>query len=241
MERNTKDTCMHRPSSLIFLIALPLFAAFNFSPMSQSIDLGEQRRGAQFLIENDGASNIAVELSVRERRMAEDGTETLGETTDITVFPPQIIIPPGDKRTVRVSYTLKDIPEREKNYRLIAEQLPLKVDAKSKAQAGIKMLMKYVAALYATPPNTRADIKLISHKRVGEELLLELENQGGRHRLVTNPVLRYVKEGKQGELRSADLPGLAGENVLAGQRRLFRIKSPKEIPLGAKVDLKIDD
>ncbi len=228
-------------SPLIFLIALPLLAAFNFSPMSQSIDLGEQRRGAQFLIENDGASNIAVELSVRERRMGEDGTETLNETTDITVFPPQIIIPPGDKRTVRVSYTLKDMPEKEKNYRLIAEQLPLKVDAKTKDQAGIKMLMKYVAALYATPPNTRPDIKLLSYKKTGDELLLELENQGGRHRLVTNPVLRYEKEGIKGELRSADLPGLGGENVLAGHRRLFRIKSLKTIPPGAKVDLRIDD
>ncbi len=232
---------MCRPSPLLFLIALPLLAAFNFSPMSQSIDLGEQRRGAQFLIENDGASNIAVELSVRERQMSEDGTETLAETKDITVFPPQIIIPPGEKRTVRVNYTLKDMPEREKNYRVIAEQLPLKVDAKTKDQAGIKMLMKYVAALYASPPNTRAEIKLLSYTKTGDELLLELENQGGRHRLVTNPVLRYVKEGVKGELKGTDLTGLAGENVLAGQRRRFRIKTLKIIPPGAKVDLRIDD
>jgi fimbrial chaperone protein len=226
---------------LPLLAMLPLLLAFNFSPMSQSIDLGEGRRGTQFLIENEGADNVAVELSVKSRALDEKGVETLSATSDISVFPPQIIIPPGEKRTIRVTYNLKDKPEFEKNYRVIAEQLPLKVDAKTKDQAGIKMLMKYVAALYATPADSKADVKLVSHQSDGKEMTLIIENKGQRHQLINNPVIKFIQNGKKGELKTADLVGVAGENVLAGQKRVFVIKTSKTIPKDAKVELKIND
>lgn len=225
---------------LLLLLGLPFLFAFNFSPMSQSIE-SEGKKAAQFLIENDGASNVAVELTVKTREMNEKGEEILTDTNDLAVFPPQVIIPPGEKRTIRVNYTLKDIPQIEKNYRVIAEQLPLKVDSKTKDQAGIKMLMKYVAALYVTPTDAKPEIKLISHSGDGKELKLTVENSGKRHQLLTNPVVKFIHDGKKGELKTSDLTGLAGENVLAGLKRTFLIKTPKTIPKDAKVELKIND
>jgi fimbrial chaperone protein len=225
---------------LLLLLSLPFMFSFNFSPMSQSIEV-EGKKAAQFLIENDGASNVAVELTVRTREMNENGEEVLTDTSDLAVFPPQVIIPPGEKRTIRVNYTLKDIPQIEKNYRVIAEQLPLKVDKKTKDQAGIKMLMKYVAALYVTPSDAKPEIKLISHSGDGKDLKLTVENSGKRHQLLTNPVVKFIHEGKKGEFKTSDLTGMAGENVLAGQKRTFTIKTSKAIPEAAKVELKIND
>lgn len=225
---------------LLFLM-FPFLFSFNFSPMSQSIDLGQNRKGAQFLIENDTASNIAVELTVKERQMDENGVEKLLDTKAVTIFPPLIIVPPKEKRTIRVSYNEKDVIKKEQNFRVIAEQLALNVDEKKKDKAGIKLLMKYVAALYATPPEAKSDLKLISHKSDGKILTLVVENKGNKHQLLTNPVISFLQNGKKGELKTDELKGFAGENVLAGQKRVFKIKSTVDLKDKARVELKVND
>lgn len=226
---------------LSILFILPLLFSFTFSPMSQSIDLSQSRRGAQFLIENEGTSNIAVELSVKEREMDENGVEKLLDTKEVTVFPPQIIIPPKEKRTIRVNYNSKNIPDKEQNFRVIAEQLPLNVDEKKRDQAGIKLLMRYVAALYATPGEAKSDVKVISHESDGQFLTLVLENRGRKHQLLTNPVIKYLHNGKKHEVKAHAFKGFAGENVLNGQKRTFKIKTQMTIPKDARVELKIND
>lgn len=223
------------------LLFLPFLFAFNFSPMSQTIELGEGKKGGQFLIDNEGGTNIAVELTVKERKMDEEGNETLLETKDISVFPPQVIIPPREKRTIRVQYTSKEELTSEKSYRVIAEQLPLKVDAKTKDQAGIQMLMKFVAALYATPAGAKSDVKVVSQTSNGKELVLILENKGNRHQLLNNPVLKYLFAGEKGEMKAGELTGLTGENILAGNKRKFVIPSKKIIPSGSRIELKINE
>lgn len=226
---------------MFLLFFLPFIFAFNFSPMSQTIDLGEGKKGGQFLIENEGKTNIAVELTVKERKMGEDGEETLLETKDISIFPPQIIIPPGEKRTIRVQYTSTEELKSEKSFRVIAEQLPLKVDEKTKDQAGIQMLMKFVAALYATPAGAKPEVKVVSQTSNGKELVLLLENKGNRHQLLNNPLLKYLFAGEKGELKANELAGLTGENILAGQKRQFKISTKKIIPQGARLELKLND
>jgi fimbrial chaperone protein len=226
---------------LLFILILPLLYSFSFSPMSQSIDLSQSRKGAQFLIENPSNSSIAVELTVKERDMDENGEETLRDTKDITVFPPQIIVPAKEKRTIRVSYLAKDIPSGEKNYRVIAEQLPLNVDEKRKERVGVEMLMRFVAALYATPTDAKSDIKLESYSADGKTLTLVIHNSGNKHQLMSNPVLRFTHNGDKQELKAKELQGFSGENVLAGKRRIFKIKSSVTIPSNAKVELKLND
>lgn len=223
------------------LLFLPFIFAFNFSPMSQTIEVGEGKRSGQFLIENEGGTNIAVELTVKERNMDEDGNETLTDTKDISIFPPQIIIPPREKRTIRVSFNSKEELKVEKNFRVIAEQLPLKVDSKTKDQAGIQMLMKFVAALYAAPAGSKPEVKVLSQTSNGKELVLLLENTGARHQLLNNPTLKYLHQGSKGELKSGELKGLAGENILAGKKRKFVIQSSKVIPQGSRLEIKLHD
>lgn len=226
---------------VLALLFLPLLFAFNFSPMSQTIEIGEGKKNAQFLIENESESNIAVELSVKERTMDESGKETLNDTKEVSIFPPQVIVPPHEKRTVRVIYSGPVDIKVEKNYRVIAEQLGLNVDKKTKDKAGIKVLMQYIAALYASPESGKPEIKVLSQTSNGKEMVIVIENQGARHQLLNNPVLKYIHAGEKGEIKGADLPGLPGENVLAGQKRTFRIETKKVIPVGAKLELKLHD
>lgn len=225
----------------ILLFIFPFLFSFTFAPMSQTIELADDRQAVQFFLENDGPVSMAVELTVKERSMDQTGNETLAVTTEVKVFPPQVIIPAGEKRAIRVSYSGSKDLKSEKSYRVIAEQLPLNVDAKTKAKAGIQMLMKYVAALYVAPPNTKSDLKILSHSTNGKEIKLLIENGGGRHQLLNAPLLKYSLKDKKHEIKSADLQGLAGENVLAGTKREFVIKSTISIPADTKLELKFND
>lgn len=225
----------------ILVFIFPFLFSFTFAPMSQTIELSNDRQAVQFFLENDSPSSMAVELTVKERNMDQAGKETLAETQEVKVFPPQVIIPAGEKRAIRVSYSgAKDL-KSEKSYRVIAEQLPLNVDAKTKEKAGIQMLMKYVAALYVAPANTKSDLKILSHSSNGKVIKLLIENSGGRHQLLNAPVLKYSVKDKKQEIKAEDLQGLAGENVLAGTKREFVIKSTKLLPADAKLELKFND
>lgn len=225
----------------IFLAFLPFIYSFTFAPMSQTIELSDDRKAVQFFLENDSPLSMAVELTVRARSLDVKGIETLEPTQEVKVFPPQVIIPAGEKRAIRVSYSGDKDLKIEKNFRVIAEQLPLKVDIKTKEKAGIQMLMKYVAALYVAPSNTKPEIKVLSHSSNGKVIKLLIENSGGRHQLLNAPILKYSIDNKKHEISASDLKGLAGENVLAGTKREFVIESTKTIPTNVKVELKINE
>lgn len=225
----------------ILVLIFPFLFSFTFAPMSQTIELSDNRQAVQFFLENDSPSSMAVELTVKERNMDQAGNETLKTSEEVKVFPPQVIIPAGEKRAIRVSYSGPKDLKIEKSYRVIAEQLPLNVDAKTKEKAGIQMLMKYVAALYVAPSSTKSDLKILSHSTNGKELKILIENSGGRHQLLNAPVLKYSLKDKKQEISAAELQGLAGENVLAGTKREFVIKTTKSIPSDTKLELKFND
>ena len=225
----------------IFVLIFPFLYSFTFAPMSQTIELSDNRQAVQFFLENDSPASMAVELTVKERSMDQKGIETLNPSDEVKVFPPQVIIPAGEKRAIRVSYSGNKDLKVEKSFRVIAEQLPLNVDAKTRQKAGIQMLMKYVAALYVAPSNTKSDLKILSHSTNGKELKMLIENSGGRHQLLNAPVLKYSIKDKKHELKANELQGLAGENVLAGSKREFVIKSANSIPSDVKLELKFND
>lgn len=225
---------------LIFLF-LPFIFSFTFSPMSQTIDLGEKQKATQYLIENNSDQKMAVELSVKERKMDEKGEETLSDTKEMAIFPPQIIIPPGDKRTIRVSWTGSEIPKTEKNFRVIAEQLDLKVDAKSKNKSGVKMLMKYMATLYLTPDEAEASLAISSFQSNGKELTFTIQNSGNLHKILAEPKLTFTHDDKKIQFATSELTGVAGENVLGNSRRTFVVKTNKAIPDKSKATIKVND
>ncbi|MGE3611694.1 MAG: molecular chaperone [Bacteriovoracaceae bacterium] len=223
---------------LLFLLFIPLIYGFSFNPMSQSIELSEEQKSAQFLLENDSNEKMAVELTVKIRKMDEKGNETLPETKELTVYPPQVIIPPKEKRTIRVNWLGDNKLTTEKAFRVIAEQLPLNVDEKVKRKSGIKMLMKYIAALYVTPKDARSKVEIESYQTTTEELIITVHNKGNKHQILTDPTINF---GDKITLKAKDLAGLAGENIMASSRRIFRVKGKHNIPKDLKTLIKINE
>jgi fimbrial chaperone protein len=207
------------------IFALPFLFAFKFHPMSQSIELSEKQKAVQFWLENDSEEKLGIELTVKERQMDEMGQETLPDTSEITIFPPQVIIPPKEKRAVRVSYSGSSDLKAEKSFRVIAEQLPVKVDEKTKRRSGIQMMMKYMAALYVTPQNADSSIEISSVETQATKLLVTVSNKGNKHQILVSPVLTINSSNTKHVLKEKDLQGFAGENVLANSKRTFTLFS----------------
>ncbi len=225
---------------LAILVALPFLFSFKFNPMSQEIELESGKKSVQFIAENETNENMAIEFSVKERKMDNLGKEELPATSVIAVFPPQLIIPPKEKRTIRVNYSGPTDIGQELSFRVIAEQLPLNVENKKKA-SGIQMLMRYMAALYVTPKDVESKLETSFKTSSAGEFALVVKNSGKKHQIINKPTLVINKGSKKWVLKEADLKVLQGENVLAGSERLFTVKSREAYPTDAEVTLKVEE
>jgi len=226
---------------ILILSFLAFLCSFKFHPMSQSIELSDKQKAVQFWLENDSDEKLGIELTVKERHMDQNGVETLPDSTDIKVFPPQVIIPAKEKRAVRVSYSGTGDITVEKSYRVIAEQLPVKVDEKTKRRSGIQMLMKYLAALYVTPENAESKIDIAEVKSSEKKLLITVSNKGNKHQILGKPVLTIKSGNTKHVLKEKELQGFAGENVLANSVRTFSVSSNLKLGPDAKATLSIED
>ncbi|MBY0515834.1 MAG: fimbria/pilus periplasmic chaperone [Bacteriovoracaceae bacterium] len=224
---------------LIFTLIFIFCSGFSLTPMSHVIELKNNEKQAQFLLDNPTSEPMAVEVSLRDRIQKEDGSEETPVTKDLTAYPPQLIVPPKEKRAIRVQWR-GEKPKLEKSYRLIAEQLPLQVDGKVKKGSGIKMLLKYVAALYVDPGETSSKLEVIKIEPTDKDLQITVINKGSRHQLLKDPVLVLSHKDEKIKLSENDLKGLAGENLLAGATRIFKIPSQTKVNSKFQGVLKVD-
>lgn len=208
---------------LCLLLSLKAYA-FKFSPMSTSIDLDDKKKSTQFYLENDTNQPIAIIVKAMTREMDQKGLEINKDVKDeISVYPNQMIIPPNEKRSVKVSWLGKDLLEKEGAYRLVAEQLPIELEKGKKDKANIKVLLRYVAALYINNSKTIPKIELKKIEQTDKSISLIVENLGTRHQVLFNASLYVMNEKgkKEMTIKADDLKGLSGENVLAGKTRVF--------------------
>lgn len=225
---------------LIFLFVLPFVFSFKFSPMTQTIDAGNGESKAKFEIENNTAEPIPVVISVVERIQLPDGSEKLPAAKNLKAFPPQLIVPPKDKRSVRIDWSGGKDFKREKSFRVIAEQVPLNLNKNGKESAGIKMLLRYQAALYVDPGQTRPDL-VVSDFSLGKELKITLENKGSAHQYLNGVRIKFVKGDKVLNVDPSDLKKMEGQNVLANSKRLFRLRAPKGLNKDFKGIIEFDN
>ncbi|MFW6292383.1 MAG: molecular chaperone, partial [Spirochaetota bacterium] len=237
------------PRSVVRLLAGPLLLiactvsvhAFSFEPISQDYETTGPRASHVFRVTNTTSERIAVQISVRPRRIELDGTEIQGKEADeFVVFPRQMLLDPGDRRSVRVRWSGPADIESEQAYRIIAEQVPVNLGEEAPTQGGaIRLTYRYEGSLYVIPPGATPNVVIESVEQVVRDearfLRLVIANQGNRHRLLSDPTIVLADEPggtTLAELGADDLPGLAGENMLAGSRREFIVPAPEALPAG---------
>lgn len=217
---------------LFFIISFNAFA-FKYTPMSLTLENKNGQNAALVYLENDSNAPIAIQLTVTKRIMKIDGSEDQPEElNDIDVYPNQMIIQPFEKKSVKVSYKGSEFDGPEKAFRIIAEQLPIDLEKNNKKKKGnVKILLRYVGALYVDNGKTESKIELKSFTATEKILKLNLENTGTKHQVLGNLKLQFIKGKNKIELASNELKNFSGENILPKMEREFVLPKNEKLKI----------
>ncbi len=195
--------------------------AFRLSPLSSQIVLGKNKNTTVYQITNNSEKPMAIQVEIIKRIMDIDGGEKTPEVAQglFSVFPNQLILKKGEKRGIKVTYLGDKNFDLEKSYRFKIEQLPIDFDKSKKT--GIKILMKYMAALYVKKEHFKSKVILLGVKEEKDHYIIELENQGNSRQLLRKLRLD-IGNGKR-FVESDQLKNFSGENILAGNKRRFSV------------------
>ena len=139
---------------VISIILMPIqVLAFELFPMVQGVDDIGKGTSTFFKVTNTSLVPLPLEMTTSKRSVQFNNEETLLETDDLMVFPPQILIPPGKSQTIKVQYI--GAPKQfAESYRLIVTQLPLKSESEKDA---IQMLFRIGALVFVSPQSAKDD------------------------------------------------------------------------------------
>jgi len=211
---------------ILALAAAAAAGAFSFVPMSASMAPSGAQSVLSFKVTNDSTQTIAVVLSVMTRSMDMEGKETneaVGK--EFSIFPTRVVVQPNSFQTVKIQYKGSPSLSRELCYRVIAEQIP--IDFSKQETSGVKVLFRYIAALYVTPPKVAP--KLSVESAVGgtkdgvKGLKVVLKNSGTRHALMSESVMKIQETASSMpiSLSGEHMAAFEGQNMLPASTRSF--------------------
>jgi fimbrial chaperone protein len=236
--------------------------AFNFEPITQDYTPSGKGANHVFRVANPGTEKIAVKISIRPRSIEPDGTEIQGdESNQFMIYPRQMILNQNESRSIRIKWNGESNPPSELPFRIIAEQVPVSFAEVQPLEGGkITLTYRYEGNIYIVPPDAKPELSIKSIKRENETeiisetvyetegekqvekiietkvehefLVLEIENTGTRHTLLSKIEVKLKRDENDSNpimLTDDKLKGVAGENMLAGTTRLFRIPIPAGI------------
>lgn len=198
-----------------------------------------------YRIENDSPEPAAVQVSMARREMDENGREHLIDAEDeFAVFPPQIVLAPGEAKTVRVQWIGDPAPKAELSYRIVVEQLPVELGAPRKG-GQVRLLVRYEGSVYVAPGGVQSALSVVECNPTqaadgSPRLEVAVRNAGTAHAILANAKLTLrLEDGRTVVLAGDKLKGLDGENVLAGKLRRFAVPWPDglgRVKLAASID-----
>ena len=226
----------------LFAIGIPVYG---FQPdfPKNTFDITGSGKTRSLLITNKDPNILAVEISIVPREIDSDGQEFLGDPSpDFDVYPPQVLINPGEDAYVTLVWKGEKALSSEQAYRVVSNEVPFQDG--SKFQSGKIQLVigrRFLHAAYVKPPKVKPDIRLsaltVSANATTTNLVVTLENRGKAHQIVSDfgvSITNYVDDGRVIPL---DKPVLLKDpafrkrvNLLVGGRREYVIPWPAGLP-----------
>lgn len=206
-------------------------AAFKFFPISMDFAATGTGAVASFQAVNDTAQTIALKLTVFGRSMDEAGNDLLTEApADFQIYPARLVLKPEQQQRIRVQYRGPTAAGLERAYRIVVEQVPVDFADQDKS-AGLKILFRYVGALYVLPDKPEHQVVVAGLERLeqpqGSQLKITLRNTGSAHVILNNLKLQLSSASGPLVLEPAALGDLNGCNILAGASRSLLLPWPK--------------
>ena len=210
------------------LVAGPA-AAFNFTPIDATLRPAGSGATQTFSVENPSPGPVAVEITMHTREMTPDGDDVLAPAGDLfTVYPSQLILQAGGRQSVRVQWNGPAELDRERAFRLIAEELPIQLEEDDEEGAGLDLLVRYVASVYVQPQGTQARLS-IEPQASDEGVVLLVRNQGTMRAVLRDEDYAIYADGEAIELGEAQREALSAVNVLAGHTRRLAIPDSQDL------------
>ncbi|MBE9108180.1 molecular chaperone [Nodosilinea sp. LEGE 07298] len=241
---------MKRPLKLLLTVLFLVLVrvnpamAFQFRPMSQVFAPSGADATRSYEVVNDEDDRIAVEVSVVERHMNLDGTETYQPAEDdFLIYPAQIILEPGATQVVRVSWLGDPEPAQELAFRLVAEQLPISLvdpsqPAPERPVGQVQILLRYMGSLFVRPAGVQADVHIESvmpqnNAQGATDLAVTFANTGSASASLRDLSLSLTAQGQSVTLSSDQIKDITGTTVLPGQSRRYLLPWPANLPQGS--------
>ncbi len=79
-------------------------SAFEVTPITKDFDPSGRGANQSFQLTNDRDEQVTVSVSVATRQVDADGKEIHNPTTDFTVFPTEVVLPPRGAQVVRARW-----------------------------------------------------------------------------------------------------------------------------------------
>lgn len=234
------------------LFAVPVFAAFDLTPIIATVTPGGPGATTSFTLSNADDTKTPVQITIVKREPDESGNEKHEETADIgemfQIFPSQLILNPKEQRTVRVTYVGDPKIKRELAFRVIAEEFPINVTddqkVKKKAVASIAIATKYVGSLYVTPTGSKPDLSIEATMNTAtagkKELVLVMENKGTEHIILKNAKYKAVTAKKDYDLPKETVEAIGPQNILAGRVRKIVVPWPSNVPTTGPIKVTVE-
>ncbi|MEE4331409.1 MAG: fimbria/pilus periplasmic chaperone [Wenzhouxiangella sp.] len=210
------------------VVHMPGFA-FNFTPIDATLRPAGSGATQTFSVENPSPSPVAVEITMYSRDITEEGEDLLTSADGLfVVYPSQLILQPGGRQSVRVQWTGPVELDEEQAFRLIAEELPIRLDEGDEEGAGLELLVRYVASVYVQPQGAEARLS-IEPETTDDGIGLVVRNQGTMRAVLRTADYALYADGEPVVLSAEQLEALSAVNVLAGNTRRLPIPGSEDL------------
>ena len=206
-------------------LLLPAAYAASLQVAPISLEFSPQEQAQSVWLSNTGTTPVRAQVRVLQWSQPEQA-DLLAPTRELVPSPPMVEIAPGEKQMIRIIRTQPGLPDGEKTYRLIIDELPGSGAAPAASGGGLQFLLRYSVPVFVSvaPPvpasSKPTDVSGLSASLEAQPLALAVANSGKQRVKISQLV--YVDA--QGQ-RTTLAPGLLGY-VLSGRRMRWPLNLP---------------
>ncbi|MDO9360650.1 MAG: fimbria/pilus periplasmic chaperone [Polaromonas sp.] len=206
-------------------------ASLQVAPIS--LEFSPQEQAQSIWLSNTGTTPVRAQVRVLQWSQPEQA-DLLAPTRELVPSPPMVEIAPGEKQMIRIIRTQPGMPDSEKSFRLIVDELPGPSGAAAAPGGGLQFLLRYSVPVFVSvaapvPASSKpTDVSGLSATLEGPPPVLAVANSG-KQRIKISQLVYVDAQGQ----RTSLAPGLLGY-VLSGQRMRWPLNLPagQTLPAG---------
>jgi P pilus assembly chaperone PapD len=218
-----------------FIGVLPPANAYEVVPMRVTLVPAEGRASSTITVNNSRDTELPVEIIVKRRIIAEDGSQSfVPAEDDFIVFPPQVAIPPRASQAFRFEYIGAPLTDAAVGYVIEVAEVPVVPPGFS----GVQFAYNFGVAVYVEPP--RATVRLVTQARIeGGQLVLDVANIGSKYALLTDMELLLQGEGTRLTFGPAELADKIKNPLIAPGGRSSHVLPLPGLPASGPVQAEL--